>query len=144
MAHGVGGARPQAFQEQQPPELAAGGEHRVAGGLERAVSVEQPRPARPGPRVRVHERDQCLQRAGMDLGVGVEQQHVAPLRQREPLVVGPRKADILGVLDQPHPREPLAHHRRAAVGRGVVDDEGFSGTGDRGQGSDPRLPTSDS
>ena len=50
----------------------------MARGLQRAVAVEQPRPAGAACRMRVHERDQRFQRAGMHHGVAVEQQHVAP------------------------------------------------------------------
>ena len=61
--HGIGGPWPQSIQEHQPPELPARGEHGVAGGLERAIAVEQTGAGRPGLRVSVHELNQRFERA---------------------------------------------------------------------------------
>jgi len=123
--HRVGGARTNAFEEEQPPQLAAGGQHRVCGRLQRAVGVEQPRPARARSRVGIHECDQGSQRTRPQYGVAVQQQDVAALRQRNALVIRPREAHVLTVLDQPYPWKPLPNHPRAAVGRRVVHEDSF-------------------
>ena len=101
----------------------------MAGGLQRAVAVEQPRPDRARGRMGLQEGDQRRQRAGMDHRIAVEQQEVRAAGLREGLVVGARKAHVGLVFNQRDPGKAFPHHLRAAVGGGVVDDEGFYAAG---------------
>ena len=95
----------------------------AALGREGAVRVEDAAAdcARLG--VVVHEGDHRAERVLLEDRVRVEDQHVAPRRLADGLIVGRREAHVLLVCDQPHVREALADHLRRAVRRVVVDDE---------------------
>ena len=102
--------------------------------MQAAVGIEQARPDCANGGVRLQEIQQGPQRAGQQRGVRVQKQEITPLRGRESLVVGPREADVRVVDDQAHPGEALAHQRRAAIVRGVIDDHRLGGVrGEVGQ-----------
>jgi hypothetical protein len=77
----------------------------------------------------IHKGGQRRQRPRLDNRIAIEQQHIASLRQGQALVVGCCKADVAAVLDQVHLGKALVHHRRAAVGRGVIHHERFHAAG---------------
>jgi hypothetical protein len=100
---------------------------REAGGLETAIRVQQARASGADCWVRVHERDERGEGSRSDLGIGVQQHEIPPLAIRERAVIRRREAQVAVALDQSNVGEAVPHPLRAAVRRGIVDDEDFVG-----------------
>ena len=71
----------------------------------------------------VHESDALGEGIGLYQCVGVEQQHKLPVGDAHGLVVGPREAHILLVVNEDDRRKTTLHHLHRAVHRVVVHHE---------------------
>ena len=86
-------------------ERAERGRERALGGVvEGAVGLHQPAAGHADVGPRVHQADHPVERAGRDLGVGVEQQHVAGGGAPQHHVVGDAEAGVPGQRLELRPR----------------------------------------
>ena len=92
--------------------------------LQRAVRVAEARPDDRRVGMRVGERHERVEGSGVQPGVRVEQEHVAPARPLDAGVPACREPAVL-LLDDGDLGEALAHEGDCAVGRAVVDDDGL-------------------
>ncbi len=71
----------------------------------------------------IHKTYQRVERIGANHRITVEQQHPSTVSLSDRLVIRPRKADVVQVPNQMNVGIVFAHQARAAIGRGIVDDE---------------------
>ena len=98
-----------------------GGERALAGVIELAGLGDQLHADHADPLLAPEPRQRGVERARVDLGVGVEQQHGLGLALAQGEVVGGGEADV-GASEQPHRRELALDHGGRRVGAAAVDD----------------------
>src|SRR5258708_5348999 len=87
--------------------------------------------------MRVGERHERVERAVVEPGVRVEQQHIPPVGALDACVPAGGKATVL-LLDELNIGKTLAHERDGAVARAVVDDDRLDVAHARERLLDPR------
>ena len=88
-----------------------------------AIGVDQPHGERANLGVILQVGQGLHQCVGGNDGVGVQVEQIVALSDGCPLVVSRRVTPILGADNEPRLGIARAHHLRAAVGRGVIDDD---------------------
>ena len=118
-------------EKPQPPENRPGGERIGEGGepahsvLRASILVEQEAPARRSPGALIHEAHHLFDRLIVHFGIRIEQEHVAPARLAQRLVIRDGKTPIGGIGDQAGPGERSPHELRRTIPRSVVHYEGL-------------------
>ena len=120
-AFGKNSGQPEGFTKSHPRTREAP----FTFGQESAGTIDHPNTQATGFGVFFHKIETVAKGIFPNHRIGVEQQHVAPLRKPDRLIIGLGKTGVIRIGDQLYFGELRPHHGHAVVLRMVIDDEHF-------------------